>query len=156
MLSPDADVHRGLWITAFNLAIPAQAWRGAVLLRHKQAACSQKFSFQKAVWVWGQLVLSWCGEVWIFSEFPFSCSLFNDSSCHYLDFGLSQRCWFTNRPANCRNPEPWQKNEIRTVSQAEAVRTDSLLKYQHSVHFILKHIIPESHKKVILCSRTIL
>uniref|UniRef100_A0A2K5ZY91 Uncharacterized protein n=1 Tax=Mandrillus leucophaeus TaxID=9568 RepID=A0A2K5ZY91_MANLE len=61
-----------------------------------------------------------CGEVRIFSKFPFSCSRLNDSFCHCLDFDLSRRCRFTKRPANSRNPDPERKNEIQAVSQAGA------------------------------------
>lgn len=92
--------------------------RGAVSSKHTQAACSQKFSFQRHIWAGEQLALGGGRGTWIVSEFPFSCSLLNDSSCHYLEFDLSQSCWFAKRPANCRNHEPCKKKETHTESRA--------------------------------------
>lgn len=80
---------------------------------------SQNLSFPKDIWVWGQLTLG-LGRSEYSLDFPFFLLLLNDSSCRYLDFDLSQRCWFTQRPANCWNPGPWKQNEIQTESPAEA------------------------------------
>lgn len=53
------------------------------------------------------------------------------------------------KPANCRNPEPWKKNEIQTGSQAEAVSTAKVVQYRPfgTVFFLSFCVIPWSEKK---------
>lgn len=105
--------------------------RGAISPKWKHAVLSHRFSFHFHLSI--RAASSHREEVWIFSKLPFSCSLLNDSSCHYGDFHLSQRCWFTKRPANSRNPNPWKKNEIHTVSQAGAQYGKGFLNIGHLV-----------------------
>jgi len=130
MLLLDTDISQGPmdYSTDLGHSIPLPQ-RGAVSLKHTQTACSQTCAFQRHIWV-GRATGLWCGGVWIFPGFPFACSLLNDRSCHYLDFDLSQSCWFTKRPANCKNLEPWKEKEIHTEGGPEVISTPSILKYQ--------------------------
>lgn len=117
--------HRVLWITALNLTTP-----GPGVKRAKRRLLVFKSIFPSKGHLSVRAAGPWCREVWISSEFPFSCLLLNDSFCHDLGSDLSPRCWFTKRPADCSNPEPWEEKEIQTGSQAGAVRTAQVLKYR--------------------------
>lgn len=121
--------HGVLWITAFDLAILYPLLKEGQFLQSINRLLFSEVVFPKR-YLSVRAADPAYGEVSIFSEFPFSCSLLNDCSCHYLDFDLSPKCWFTKRPANCRNPAPWKKNEVQTESQAEAVRMARVLKYR--------------------------